>query len=123
MLNKLILLGCLLFSTASYGHKLITVTAPHPDSYVSKYLKVLANTSNQIIYTVPTGKTFVLTDVILTGYGDIKVGTETRFGTETFANPPSIHFVSGIKFVAGEAITYTPAPATAGSITLSGYLY
>jgi len=108
-------------SSALLAHDNVVLTAPSPDANVSAHRDFPAFGGSQNVYTVPSGRTFVLTDVIASGAFSIQVGGQIRFRPRSGEH---MAFESGLRFTSGSTLVLVPSLSGAsGSITISGYLY
>lgn len=115
-----------LYIPQTFAHLLTTVTSADPESFVSASNCWSSSNSAQdvVLYTVPTGKTFVMTDVITVS---VLGGALRDDGNYIFRYDASNSYqlVSGIKF-AQDSVVDVDADgdvSDGGCITISGYLY
>lgn len=94
-----------------------------PSTIVSAYGRIESSNVKANVYTVPVGKTFVLTDIICSGPTPNFLRITVNV-TQTVVDLPCTSpfaFSSGIPIVSGSVIGYYGANNAAG--TISGYLY
>jgi hypothetical protein len=92
----------------------------------NKIISAYASVGSKIVYTVPSNKILILTDIFTTQTGlyqilqNSTVKTYIQFGDE---NPSlSIHLISGLPFSSGSKVTITKIGSPEGNITITGYL-
>jgi len=120
---------------AASGRDGVDSTTPEPPSLVSFVVDVTQSAApyETPVYTVPTGKTFILTDVVGTSSEQFKISMDASvktsnlglwfwIGTTQFRNH-NYSFRSGLVFDQGGDVIIISRTTNKLDITISGYLH
>jgi len=112
---------CVLFSPQSLGHNQLTITGVDPDSYVRSFSEIFCASASTtvVVYTVPSDKTFVLTDIDWESQADGFL----RANSQKFRGGGTANFITGLRFPPGTTIDIDCTNSGGGWILISGYVY